>query len=206
MACFIFGAGSFYGLPVAPREDDYVIAADGGWNTCRELGIEPDLLLGDFDSMHDVPAFDHIHRSPVEKDDTDMMLAVKEGLAWHHREFHLYGGMGGRRTDHTIANLQTLVYLAVHGARGWLYGQGEVYTAIYNDSLTWPAREGGILSVFCMGADAEGVSISGGKYTLENAILSAAFPLGVSNHFVGHPIMVSVSHGCLLMGLHEEDE
>ena len=126
MACFIFGAGSFYGLPVAPRKEDYVIAADGGWNTCRELGIEPDLLLGDFDSMQDVPAFDHIRRVPVEKDDTDMMLAVKEGLAGHHREFHLYGGLGGKRSAHTIANLQTLVYLAEHAARGWLYGQGLV--------------------------------------------------------------------------------
>lgn len=206
MACFIFGAGSFYGLPVAPRKEDYVIAADGGWNTCRELGIEPDLLLGDFDSMQDVPAFDHIRRVPVEKDDTDMMLAVKEGLAGHHREFHLYGGMGGKRSDHTIANLQTLVYLAEHAARGWLYGQGEVYTAICNDSLTWPARERGILSVFCIGPDAEGVSITGGKYTLENATLTAAFPLGVSNHFMGDPVTVSVRCGCLLMGLHEEDE
>ena len=118
MACYIFGAGSFYGLSQRPAPGDTVIAADGGWEPCRGEGLTPDLLLGDFDSLHTVPDFAHIRRVPVEKDDTDMMLAIKEGLARGETEFHLYGGMGGRRTDHTIANLQCLLYLAEHGAQG----------------------------------------------------------------------------------------
>ena len=204
MACYIFGAGSFYGLQSRPCAKDYVIAADGGWVFCRTEQITPDLLLGDFDSLHTVPDFGKIERVPVEKDDTDMMLAVKRGLALGHTEFHLYGGMGGRRTDHTIANLQTLVYLARHGARGWLYGDGECYTAIANGSVTLPACDSGILSVFCMGADAEGVSICGAYYPLENAVLSAAFPLGVSNHFTGEAVTVSVKKGTLLIGVCDE--
>ena len=140
---------------------------------------------------------------PVEKDDTDMMLAVKEGLAAGERVFHLYGGMGGERTDHTIANLQTLLYLARRGAQGYLYGRRETYTAICGGSLTWEARDTGILSVFCLGADARGVRITGGQYPLEDAVLTAEFPLGVSNHFVGRPITVSVEQGSLLIGLHE---
>lgn len=104
-------------------------------------GLTPDLLLGDFDSLHTVPDFAYIRRVPVEKDDTDMMLAIKEGLARGETEFHLYGGMGGRRTDHTIANLQCLLYLAAHGARGWLYGDGEQFTAICGGEITLPARE-----------------------------------------------------------------
>ena len=204
MACFVFGAGSRGQVPVCPGEGDYVIAADGGWRLCRELGIQPDLLLGDFDSLERVPDFPHILRVPVEKDDTDMMLAVKQGLARGEREFHLYGGMGGRRTDHTIANLQTLVYLARRGAIGWLYGAGERYTAISGGSLTLPSRERGILSVFCLGAEAEQVSIIGGKYPLENGRLTGDFPLGVSNHFVGNAITVSAARGDLLIGLVEE--
>ncbi len=203
MACFIFGAGDFWGLEAVPRPGDLVIAADGGWETCRRLGITPDLLLGDFDSLGAVPDFAHIRRVPVEKDDTDMMLAVKEGLAAGRRTFHLYGGMGGARTDHTVANLQTLLYLARRGARGFLYGHGEIYTAVCDGSYTWAAREEGILSVFCLGPDAQGVTISGGQYPLEDAVLTAEFPLGVSNHFIGHPITVSVEQGSLLMGLHE---
>ena len=96
MACYIFGAGSYYGLRSKPDVSDYVIAADGGWRWCRSAGLTPDLLLGDFDSLGEVPAFDHILRVPVEKDDTDMMLAIKKGLERGCREFHLYGGTGGR--------------------------------------------------------------------------------------------------------------
>ncbi len=204
MACYIFGAGAFLGLQQYPREDDYIIAADGGWIACQQAGITPHLLLGDFDSLRTVPDFAQIERVPVEKDDTDMMLAIKRGLALGHTEFHLYGGMGGSRTDHTIANLQALLYLARRGARGWLYGNGEVYTAIHNDAVTFAAREKGILSVFCMGADAEGVAIQGAQYPLEDAALTADFPLGVSNHFVGEEVCVSVRNGSLLIGLYEE--
>lgn len=204
MAVFIFAAGDFYGLQAHPQDGDYVIAADGGWIACQCCGIVPSVLLGDFDSMQQVPDFPNVQRFPVEKDDTDMMLAIKEGLSKGEKEFHLYGGMGGRRTDHTIANLQALLYLAKHGARGWLYGDGEVYTVIRNEEKLFPARKSGILSVFCLGADAEGVSIRGGQYEVENVILSADFPLGVSNHFVGSPIVVSVKKGSLLIGCRDE--
>ncbi len=203
MACYIFGAGDFRALHTQPAADDYVIAADGGWLACQKAGIAPDLLLGDFDSLGEVPPFSHVERVPVEKDDTDMMLAIKRGLALGHRQFHLYGGMGGRRTDHTIANLQALLYLAHHDADGWLYGDGEAYTAIYNGTTVFSAREQGILSVFCFGADAEGVTIRGGQYEVENVTLTSDFPLGVSNHFVGGAIEVSVQRGSLLIGIHE---
>ena len=129
MACYIFGAGDFDGLEERPGAEDYVIAADGGYTACRRAGVEPQLLLGDFDSLAEVPALPHVERVPVEKDDTDMMLAIKRGLERGETLFHLYGGMGGQRTDHTVANLQALLYLADHGAEGWLHGRGERWTA-----------------------------------------------------------------------------
>ena len=202
--CFIFAAGSFYGLREAPKAGDVIIAADAGFRLCRELGLTPDLLLGDFDSMEEPKDFAHLIRVPVEKDDTDTMLAVKTGLERGETEFHIYGGMGGRRTDHTIANFQALLYLARRGAQGWLYGQGERYTAVCGGTVTFPARDRGILSVFCLGVDARDVSIQGGQYPLHHAVLTAEFPLGVSNHFVGQPITVSVRDGSLLIGLVED--
>ena len=206
MACYIFGAGSFYGLDRYPRADDFIIAADGGWLACRKAGITPDLLLGDFDSLSTRPDFPNILRVPVEKDDTDMVRAVKEGLARGETEFHLLGGMGGQRSDHTVANMQTLAYLASHGAKGWLYGDGERYTALCGpDVLELEARKAGILSVFCLGADASGVTIRGAQYELENAALTAFFPLGVSNHFVSRAVRVSVDSGCLLIGIHDKE-
>ena len=202
MACYIFGAGDFDGLEERPGAEDYVIAADGGYTACRRAGVEPQLLLGDFDSLAEVPALPHVVRVPVEKDDTDMMLAIKRGLERGETLFHLYGGMGGRRTDHTVANLQALLYLADHGAESWLHGRGERWTAIRDGSIVFPARPEGILSVFCVGPDAEGVTIRGAQYPLEGATLTASVPLGVSNHFIGQDIMVEVIHGSLLLGLH----
>lgn len=204
MACFIFGAGEFYGLPCGIGAEDMVIAADGGWNVCKALGLDPDLLVGDFDSLGETPDFPRILRLPVEKDDTDMLRAVREGFLRGQREFHLLGGMGGR-TDHTIANLQTLAFIAKRGGRGWLYGSGEWFTAVENGAITLEKREKGTFSVFCLGGDASGVTIRGGQYALSDAVLTADFPLGVSNHFTGEDVIISVQQGCLLIGINEKE-
>ena len=206
--CVIFGGGQI-GDPEQiknlVRQEDYLICADSGYRHCVQLGFSPQLVLGDFDSYAGVVQSDcELLRYPIEKDDTDTMLAVKTGLERGETEFHIYGGMGGRRTDHTIANFQALLYLARRGAQGWLYGQGERYTAVCGGTVTFPARDRGILSVFCLGADARDVSIQGGQYPLHHAVLTAEFPLGVSNHFVGRPITVSVRDGSLLIGLVED--
>ncbi len=198
MACYIFGAGEFYGYSTKPREGDCVIAADGGYAVCMREGITPRFVIGDFDSLCKVPDVPNTIVFPVEKDDTDMMLAVKKGLELGCREFHLYGGTGGR-LDHTIANLQTLLYLTRRGAQGWLYDKAAVYTVVENSELHLEAREKGILSVFSMDGTAEGVGISGAQYPLEKGTLTADFPLGVSNHFVGKPVTVSVKQGALLV-------
>ena len=76
--CFIFAAGTFYGLRERPAPGDLVIAADAGYQTCRKLGIEPDLVLGDFDSMPVPEHAEEIIRLPVEKDDTDTIAAVRK--------------------------------------------------------------------------------------------------------------------------------
>ncbi len=200
--CFIFAAGTFYGLRRKPEEpEDLVIAADAGYRTCRELGIVPDLLLGDFDSMEQPEDFANIHRSPVEKDDTDTMLAVKTGLEQGCGEFYLYGGTGGRRLDHTLANLQTLLYLRRRGARGYLYDNDFVWTVIENETIRVDKTvEWGLLSVFCLGDRARGVTETGVQYPLQGAELTAEFPLGVSNHILEPVAMVGVETGALAVG------
>ncbi len=201
--CFIFGAGPFYGLPVAPNSDDCIIAADGGLRWCQQENLTPALLLGDFDSLDANYAPDpsyEIQTFSSEKDDTDMMLAVKVGLARGYREFHLYGGLGDR-LDHTLANLQTLLYLTNHEAKGYLYGDSWVYTALQNGILPLPpAPRDALFSVFCMGKDARGVSIRGAKYPLDQVVLTADFPLGVSNRYLTAPVEVEVREGSLLIG------
>ena len=135
-----------------------------------------------------------------------MIRAVKEGFDRGEREFHLLGGMGGHRTDHTVANMQTLAYIARRGGQGWLYGNGERFTAICDGGeITLTAGRNSVFSVFCLGADAEGVTIESAKYPLTDAVLTADFPLGVSNHFIGRAVRVAVRRGCLLIGITDKE-
>ena len=136
---------------------------------------------------------------PVEKDDTDAMLAVRRGLELGYREFVLYGSLDGPRLDHTVANFQTLQYLADRGARGFLAGCRELVTVVKNGSISFSEGCSGTVSVFCMGADARGVTLEGLYYPLEKGCLTAGFPLGVSNHFTGEPARISVEDGSLLV-------
>jgi len=69
---------------------------------------------------------------------------------------------------------------------------------VRNGSITFPAEATGILSLFCMGQAATGVTLKGLQYTLENGSLSADYPLGVSNHFIGKEATVQVRNGTLL--------
>ena len=78
--CFIFAAGTFYGLRERPRPGDLVLAADAGYRACRQAGLVPDLLLGDFDSMEPPGGQASILQLPVEKDDTDTLAAVRTAL------------------------------------------------------------------------------------------------------------------------------
>lgn len=200
--CFVFAAGTFYGLRQRPKETgDLVIAADAGYQACLRAGVFPDLLLGDFDSMDPPADFDRIRRLPVEKDDTDTLAALRTGLEAGCGEFHIYGGTGGKRLDHTLANLQSLLFLRRRGARGWLYGDDFVWTVIENEVLEVPGTvEWGLFSAFCLGDRAEGVDETGFQYPLENAVLTPDFPIGVSNHITAPPARVSVREGALAVG------
>ncbi len=195
--CIIFCAAGFSSLAQPLQPDDFVIAADGGLVHTKKLGITPNEILGDFDSLGFAPEGANVF--PVEKDDTDAMLAVRRGLSLGYREFLLYGSLDGPRLDHTIANFQTLQYLADHGAAGYLAGKDYLVTVVKDGSIRFPAGLEGTISVFCLGKDAEGVTLESLYYPLKNGRLTAGFPLGVSNHFTGKKAKISVQNGSLLV-------
>ena len=195
--CIIFCAAGFDGLAQAIENSDYILAADGGLRHVQALQLAPHCILGDFDSLGYVPEGAAVF--PVEKDDTDAMLAVRHGLEKGFREFVIYGGLDGKRLDHTVANFQALHFLRSRGARGYLVGKDYIVTAICNDSIRFSEASEGILSLFCLGADAHGVNISGLQYPLENGTLTSGFPLGVSNRFIQKKTTVSVEDGTLLL-------
>ena len=115
--CYIVGAGDFTPRGFAPVPGDLVLAADGGYRALYSLGYTPDLLLGDFDSLGDLPLPPDLPvlRFPARKDDTDTGLALRHGLDRGFRDFALYGCAGGR-VDHLLANLQSMARISRLGA------------------------------------------------------------------------------------------
>ncbi len=207
--CIIIGAGDLTvgSIPYNP-ETDYVIAADGGLMYCGVLEVEPDLIIGDFDSLDGEygEAVEAIKAScpekvitlPVEKDDTDMLAAIKHGLGLGYRSFRLYGANGGR-LEHTIANIQLLKYLKEHGAVGYIMDGGGMILLARNESVSFRDTMEGFVNVFSLNEKAHGVSIRGLKYELDHVTLTNSMPLGISNEFTGVQSEISVEDGTLLI-------
>jgi len=194
--CLIFCAAEFDTLAAPIGEEDYILAADGGLKHVEALKLSPHGIIGDFDSLGYIPEGAQVF--PVEKDDTDAMLAARKGLELGFRKFWFYGSLDGKRLDHTIANFQTLQFLADRGAVGYLIGHDYIVTVIREETLEFPAQAEGILSLFCLGPDAGGVTLENLYYPLENGRLTSGFPLGVSNHFIGKAARVTVGKGSIL--------
>lgn len=196
--CYIFGAGEGKPESFSPQKDDLVIAADAGIKSLEKLSVNPDIAVGDFDSLGCIPVCGEIIKHPVMKNDTDMMLAVKTGFERGYTIFMLYGGAGGR-PDHTFANIQTLTYIAKRGGIGFLDLCGFTAAVIIDGELSFLKSAKGTVSVFALSEAAENVTLSGLLYPLNNSSLQNGFPLGVSNEFIGEPSSVKIGEGTALV-------
>lgn len=203
-SCVIFGAGEYYDETPRIPHDAFVVAADGGLDHTRQLGIDANVIVGDFDSLQGRPPQlgDHTIALPPEKDDPDMLSALKIGWLHGARTFHIYGALGGR-IDHTISNIQLMALLARHGGTGFLHGDGTIITAICDGELSFPANEvkpGRMVSVFSHSDISTGVSEPGLKYQLVDATMSNIHVNGISNEFLdGQPAKIIVRHGTLIV-------
>jgi thiamine pyrophosphokinase len=191
------GAGEYFGSFTC-NAGDLIIAADGGLDRLRTLGIEPDIIIGDFDSAETVPEGGNVVVLPHEKDDTDTLAAVRYGLAQDIHEFHIWGGTGGR-ADHTAANIQVLAFLSKNDSRGFLYGDGMIIIAVTNGSIIITGERGRYVSVFSHSDVSYGVTLSGLRYPLDSATLTNTFPVGVSNEFTCGEAEITVEIGTLII-------
>lgn len=176
----------------------FVIAADGGYQFMRKHQINTDLVVGDFDSYGRIPNEVEIIRHPVQKDDTDMLLAVREGLKRGYEYFAIFGGLSGRM-DHSFANIQLLSFLRRHGGRGILFGDSMNMTTIYNEEIMFAEGFKGTISVFSIKECSKNVTIQNLKYELEQAEINHTFPIGVSNEFVDKKAKIKTDCGELLI-------
>lgn len=209
--CIVIGAGDLTMGELTVGEDDYCIAVDGGLSYCGILGVEPDIIIGDFDSVSEkekeaiallkeqIP--ERIIELVPEKDDTDMLVALKHGLKLGYRDFRIYAGTGGR-FDHTLANIQCLLYLKNHDATGYLVDGTGMILVLQNESVQFQKSMEGYLSLFSLGKQANGVTIQGMKYPLNHYTMTNDFPIGISNEFIGESATISVEDGelvCMIM-------
>ena len=206
--CILIGAGDLTISEIPVGENDLCIAVDGGYEYCKLLEITPDYILGDFDSIGEKEAEnvaqiakaeeDKVIILPVEKDDTDMLAAIKLGLSEGYQSFRIYGGMGGR-IEHTIANMQCLLYLKEHNAVGYLMdGTGMILVA-KEEEISFQESLEGYMSLFSMG-DKALVSIENMKYNLSQHEITNSFPIGISNEFIyGSKGKVTVHKGAVVI-------
>ena len=205
--CIVIGAGDLTIGNINRGEEDLVIAVDGGLSYCSVLEIEPDILIGDFDSVNEkerqaidilkeqVP--DRVIELKPEKDETDMLAALKLGLEWGFRSFRIYAGTGGR-LDHTLANIQCLLYLKNQGAQGYLCEANSMVFVMKDEEVRFQPGMEGYLSLFSLGKEARGVSIQGMKYPLDHYTMKNDFPIGISNEFIGEQGVITVEDGELV--------
>ena len=197
--CYIFGGAkienySFIKIP----NDAFIIAADSGISHLKGFGVEPDIIMGDFDSCEVPTEYNcEIVRFKPEKDDTDLMIAVKKALSLGFDKIFILGATGGR-FDHTIAALQTLEYIYEHGSYGALFDENN---AVYIQGVgksRYKADKNCYFSVLSL-TDESVVSISGTKYELQDSVIVRSFPLGVSNEFADDYAEIELSKGKVLI-------
>ena len=141
--CVILSAGEIADdrfIAALVRPEDYVICADGGYRHAKRLGIRPDLVVGDFDSMEAEEYKDVRHIAyPPQKDDTDTMIAVRHGLERGCRDFLLLGCLGGR-FDHSIANLAVLYFLKKRDCTARIVDERNEVFLLENEHIKLPRR------------------------------------------------------------------
>lgn len=197
--CYIFGGAKIenYGFIKIPN-DAFIIAADSGISHLKGFGVEPNIIMGDFDSCEVPTEYNcEIVRFKPEKDDTDLMIAVKKALSLGFDKIFILGATGGR-FDHTIAALQTLEYIYEHGSYGALFDENN---AVYIQGVgksRYKADKNCYFSVLSL-TDESVVSISGTKYELQDSVIARSFPLGVSNEFVKEYAEIELSKGKVLI-------
>lgn len=179
----------------------YVICADGGYETALEFGIQPDLIVGDFDSAKQKPPKSLKCMSlPVEKDVTDTMYAVLKGFSKGLRRFLLLGCLGGARFDHTVANLEVLQYIREHGGHGMLADEHTKVFLLHDERLRITQMKGATVSVFPYNGPACNVTYTGLEYPLNHDTLTCGgLVMGVSNSVVSDAAEIRVHTGTALV-------
>lgn len=192
--------------PAAARfipRDALVIAADSGWDRAREIGLRPQVLVGDMDSIPSgsldeaTSSGATIIRHATDKDFTDIELALAHAASRSRRVTLISGG--GGRLDHAFAEILALTSSHLRGCRvDALIGAARVHVVNNGSSTTIDARVGSILSLVAVGGPAHRTTLTGCKWNVSNATFTPHESRGVSNVVTTTPVSLSVGDGCIV--------
>lgn len=169
-------------------ENAFVIAADSGYDTAKKLGVTPDLLVGDMDSISELPENVATRRVKAEKDDTDTMLAADIACDMGAEEIEIVGG-GGGRADHFLSNIFLLESLAQRGVKARLH-DGVNSVRFLCDGTVRLKNKGGYFGILAL--EDSTVTAEGCKYPLRDAPLKRSLPYAVSNEVTEEYATVTV--------------
>ena len=182
--------------------DDLLIAADGGAHHCRRLGLIPHIVVGDLDSLAPDER-DQLERAgtrleihPARKDETDLELALRVAMREGARDVVILAALGGR-WDQTLANVLLLAHpdFAPLSLR---LADGPNTLWIVRDRATVRGAPGDTLSLLPLAGDAEGVTLTGLEYPLNDSLLRFGYTTGISNVFTAQEATITVRRGVLL--------
>ena len=184
--------------------DDFVICADRGYDHARSAGIEPQLIVGDFDSCAVLPPEDsEVVRLRVRKDDSDTRVCARIAVERGFRDIVILAATGGR-LDHTFANICVLDYLASTGARAGILSKNETVTLLTEGSYTFENQSGKTFSLFPFGVERAVASIENAEYPASRFEFLCSRTLGLSNVFKEN-CRITVHGGRLLMMINNKD-
>ena len=185
------------------------MAVDGGLHLADELGLVVDLIVGDMDSV-DPDRLDsvaargvEIIRHPVDKDATDLELALDELVARRVERVVVLGSDAGR-LDHLLAGVAVLArpaYAAID-IEAWL---GGAHVLVVRRPTSFDGRTGALVSLLAVGGPAEGVRTDGLSWPLDGDTLEPGSTRGVSNRFVARRATVGVDRGCVVVVIPEPE-
>jgi thiamine pyrophosphokinase len=191
---------------LAALETPYVIAADSGAATALAFGLQPDLVIGDLDSLDSATRSELLQRGvpfetyPRAKDATDSQLALARALQEAPEQLLLLGLLNGPRLDMTVANVLLLGLAPSRTAV--LDEDNEAVILLGPDQHNWHAQPQELISLLPLGGDVEGVTTSGLLYTLSGETLKFGDSRGVSNEPVDANVAVALENGRLLIVRH----
>lgn len=186
-----------------------VVAADGGAARCLSAGVQPDLVVGDFDSLA-ASERDRLQGLGVElrpadpdKDESDMELCLLAALEVGAERITILGALGIDRPEHSIANLLLLADPRLDAAEVSLLGRASCITRIGTHDgpgeIVITGASGDFVSLFPLGASVDGVSTEGLRFPLHAEVLSLGPSRGLSNELLGTTARVRTRRGRLLV-------